>query len=103
LPVVPQISLFQIYKKFRETNEKSSFFISENTNRAFCKTFLENALLEPSSGEIGKTIVFCVSQNHAANITQYLKEYADKLFPINTILFCRAGNEQNRQRAANEG
>jgi type I restriction enzyme R subunit len=56
-------------------------FFSENTNRAFCKTFLENALLDPISGEIGKTIVFCVSQNHAANITQYLNEYADILFP----------------------
>jgi type I restriction enzyme R subunit len=56
-------------------------FFSENTNRAFCKTFLENALLDPISGEIGKTIVFCVSQNHAANIAQYLNEYADKLFP----------------------
>jgi type I restriction enzyme, R subunit len=56
-------------------------FFSENTNRAFCRTFLENALLDPISGEIGKTIVFCVSQNHAANITQYLNEYADTLFP----------------------
>jgi type I restriction enzyme, R subunit len=56
-------------------------FFSENTNRAFCRTFLENALLDPISGEIGKTIVFCVSQNHAANITQYLNEYADTSFP----------------------
>ncbi|MCY7348592.1 MAG: DEAD/DEAH box helicase family protein, partial [Pyrinomonadaceae bacterium] len=40
-------------------------FFSENTNRAFCKTFLENALRDPITGEIGKTIIFAVSQNHA--------------------------------------
>lgn len=56
-------------------------FFSENTNRAFCKAFLENAYRDPISGEIGKTIVFCVSQNHAAKITQILNEFADKMFP----------------------
>lgn len=59
--------------------EKKLF--SENTNRIFCKTFLDNAFLDPISGEIGKTIVFCVSQNHAAKITQILKEFADAKFP----------------------
>lgn len=56
-------------------------FFSENTNRAFCKAFLENALRDPISGEIGKTIIFCVSQNHAAKITQILNEMADQMFP----------------------
>ncbi|NPV39645.1 MAG: DEAD/DEAH box helicase family protein [Brevinematales bacterium] len=55
-------------------------FFSENTNRAFCKAFMENALRDPISGEIGKTIVFCVSQNHAAKITQILNEMADQMF-----------------------
>jgi len=59
--------------------EKKLF--SENTNRIFCKTFLENAFVDPISGEIGKTIAFCVSQNHAAKITQILNEFADKFFP----------------------
>lgn len=59
--------------------EKKLF--SENTNRIFCKTFLENAFVDPVSGEIGKTIAFCVSQNHAAKITQILNEFADKIFP----------------------
>ena len=59
--------------------EKKLF--SENTNRIFCKTFLENAFVDPISKEIGKTIVFCVSQNHAAKITQILNEFADKKFP----------------------
>jgi len=56
-------------------------FFSENTNRIFCKTFLENALRDPVTNEIGKTIVFCVSQNHAAKLTQILNEYADNMFP----------------------
>ncbi|GAB4287393.1 MAG: hypothetical protein Kow0068_13180 [Marinilabiliales bacterium] len=56
-------------------------FFSENTNRAFCKAFLENALKDPISEEIGKTIIFCVSQNHAAKITQILNEFANKMYP----------------------
>ena len=59
--------------------EKKLF--SENTNRIFCKTFLDNAFVDPISKEIGKTIVFCVSQNHAAKITQILNEFADQKFP----------------------
>ena len=56
-------------------------FFSENTNKLFCKTFLENALRDPITGEIGKTIVFAVSQHHAAKLTQILNEMADKIFP----------------------
>lgn len=59
--------------------EKKLF--SENTNRIFCKTFLDNAFVDPISKEIGKTIIFCVSQNHAAKITQILNELADQKFP----------------------
>ncbi len=56
-------------------------FFSPETNRVFCETFLQNALPDPISHEIGKSIVFCVSQNHAVKITQALNEIADKLFP----------------------
>jgi type I restriction enzyme R subunit len=56
-------------------------FFSDNTNNIFCKTFLENALRDPVTGEIGKSILFCVSQNHAAKVTQKLNEFADKMFP----------------------
>ncbi|MHC4692228.1 MAG: DEAD/DEAH box helicase family protein, partial [Planctomycetota bacterium] len=38
-------------------------FFSEETNKIFCEIFLKNALKDPISGEIGKTIVFCVSQD----------------------------------------
>ncbi len=56
-------------------------FFSENTNKILCETFLKNALLDPITGEVGKTIIFCVSQNHAAKVTQILNEFADQMFP----------------------
>ena len=56
-------------------------FFSEDTNRVLCKTFIENALTDPITGEIGKSIVFSVSQNHAAKLTQILNEMADQMFP----------------------
>jgi len=64
---------------YRKDFEKK--FFSDETNYVFCKTFLEHAMRDPISGEIGKTIVFCVSQDHAAKITQILNEIADKMFP----------------------
>jgi type I restriction enzyme R subunit len=62
-------------------DEYEKKFFSDNTNRAFCRVFLENALRDPVSGEIGKTIIFCVSQNHAAKIAQILNQYAHTMFP----------------------
>ena len=56
-------------------------FFSPATNQLFCKTFLENALRDPVSGEIGKSIVFAVSQNHAAKLTQVFNQMADRMFP----------------------
>ena len=56
-------------------------FFSEATNELFCKTFLQNALRDPISGELGKSIIFTVSQQHAARLTQILNVMADALFP----------------------
>jgi len=44
-------------------------------------TFLGNALRDPITGEIGKSIVFCVSQNHTLKIAQILNMFADQMFP----------------------
>ena len=65
---------------FRQREFEKRFF-SDATNQVFCKTFLENALRDPVSGEIGKSIVFAVSQNHAARLTQTLNEMADVMSP----------------------
>ncbi len=56
-------------------------FFSEKTNLIFCKSFLENALKDPITKEMGKSIVFCVSQKHARKITQILNRLADKIWP----------------------
>jgi type I restriction enzyme R subunit len=68
----------------KESYKQSEFekrFFSKATNQLFCKTFLENALRDPISGEIGKSIVFAVSQSHAAKLTQIFNEIADRMFP----------------------
>ena len=56
-------------------------FFSEKTNRIFCQTFLEHALCDPITREIGKTIIFAVSQNHARKLTEILNEFADQRYP----------------------
>lgn len=56
-------------------------FFSEATNRVFCEAFLKNALRDPVSGELGKSIVFAVSQFHATKLVQILNEIAHEMFP----------------------
>ena len=65
---------------FKQREFEKRFF-AEATNQLLCKTFLENALRDPVSGEIGKSIVFAVSQNHAAKLAQILNQMADRMFP----------------------
>lgn len=65
---------------FRQRQFEQRFF-SPATNQLFCKVFLENALRDPISGEIGKSIVFAVSQDHAARLTQIFNDMADRIFP----------------------
>ncbi len=55
-------------------------FFSDATNELFCKTFMENALRDPVSGELGKSIIYAVSQNHAAKLANILNLMADKMF-----------------------
>ncbi len=65
---------------FKQRQFEKRFF-SKTTNQLFCKTFLENALRDPVSGEIGKSIVFAVSQHHAGKLAQIFNEMADRMFP----------------------
>ncbi|MCX5817537.1 MAG: DEAD/DEAH box helicase family protein [Proteobacteria bacterium] len=65
---------------FKQREFEKRFF-ADATNQLFCKTFLENALRDPVSGEIGKSIIFTVSQNHAAKLAQILNQMADRMFP----------------------
>ncbi|MEO8254839.1 MAG: hypothetical protein ABI554_10690, partial [Flavobacterium sp.] len=80
---------YAVVKKTEEAEEEEIFvsrdfekkFFSKKTNAIFCKTFLEKALRDPITNEIGKTIIFAVSQNHARRLTEILNEFAEKLFP----------------------
>ncbi len=59
--------------------EKKVF--NEETNVAMCKAFIENGLYDPIAKKLGvelfgKSIVICVSQNHASRITNILNKLA---------------------------
>jgi type I restriction enzyme R subunit len=69
------------HKEAFQQREFEKRFFSPATNQLFCKTFLDHALRDPISGEIGKSIIFAVSQAHAARLTQILNLIADKMFP----------------------
>ncbi len=56
-------------------------FFNEETNHVFCETFMKYAAKDPLSGEIGKTIIFTVSQKHAEKIVQILNQIAMEQFP----------------------
>ena len=64
---------------FKKDFEKK--FKSEETNISFCRAFMDNAQRDPYTNEIGKTLIFCVSQKHAGKITQILNNIADKMYP----------------------
>lgn len=67
-------------QSFKQREFEKRFF-ADATNQLFCKTFLENALRDPVSGEVGKSIIFAVSQNHAATLAQIPNLMADRMFP----------------------
>ncbi len=70
---------------FNERHYERKFF-NEETNIAMCKAFIDNALFDPVAKELGvsllgKAIVFCVSQKHAAKITNILNRLAFEKWP----------------------
>lgn len=56
-------------------------FFSPETNLSFVRCFFENAKRDPISGEIGKTIFFCVSRAHCTELTQMLNVEAAARYP----------------------
>ena len=80
---------YAVVKPTEEGEETETFvsrdfekkFFSDKTNYVFCDTFFKKALRDPITNEIGKTIIFAVSQNHARKITEILNDIAEQLFP----------------------
>ncbi|MEO7904740.1 MAG: DEAD/DEAH box helicase family protein, partial [Candidatus Saccharimonadales bacterium] len=56
-------------------------FFNEKTNEVLARTFLDNADHDPISGEIGKSIIFAVSQAHAAKVVNILNKLAMEQWP----------------------
>lgn len=56
-------------------------YINDQTDEEFVKTFFNEAKKDPVSGEIGKSLFFCVSQAHCRDITRLLNNYAEKYYP----------------------
>ena len=56
-------------------------FFNQETNDVLARTFLEQADKDPISGEIGKSIIFAVSQNHAEKIVNTLNQLAMQAWP----------------------
>lgn len=54
---------------------------NERTNELFCNEFLNQAEIDPISGEVGKSLIFSVSQNHAAKLVNILNKLAHKRWP----------------------
>lgn len=59
---------------------------NEETNVAMCKAFIDNGLFDPIGENLGiplfgKSIVFCVTQKHAARITNILNKLAFEKWP----------------------
>ena len=69
-----------VEETFTQKDFEKKFF-SDNTNTIFCETFLKHAMRDPYTGETGKSLIFCVSQNHAAKVTQILNVLADRAYP----------------------
>lgn len=61
-------------------------FFNQETNIAMCKAFLDNGLLDPIAEKFdkplfGKSIIFCISQRHAAKVTNILNKLALSKWP----------------------
>ena len=72
-------------ERFNEKHYEKKIF-NEETNIAMCQALIENGLFDPVAKEMGiplfgKSIVFAVSQKHAARLTNILNKIAFQKWP----------------------
>ena len=75
----------EVSDKFKQKDYERKVF-NEETNIAMCKALLDNGLYDPIAQNLGiplfgKTIVFAVSQKHAARLTNILNKLALEKWP----------------------
>lgn len=74
-----------IDQTFNEKDYERKVF-NEETNVAMCRALIDNGLIDPVANQLGielfgKSIVFCVSQKHAARIANILNKLAFEKWP----------------------
>ncbi len=81
---------YSIHKVTEEEVEIEGVFVgkdyerkifNDKTNEVFCTEFLNQAETDPLSGEVGKSLIFTVSQSHAAKIVNILNRLAHERWP----------------------
>jgi type I restriction enzyme, R subunit len=82
---VSDVSGTEIEERFTEKHFEKKIF-NEETNIAMCQALVENGVYDPVAKELGiplfgKTIVFAVSQKHAARLTNILNKIAFQKWP----------------------
>ncbi len=75
----------ELEQRFSEKDYERKLF-NEETNIAMCRALLDNGMYDPISNDLGqslfgKTIVFAVSQKHAAKLTNILNKLAFQKWP----------------------
>lgn len=75
----------EVSESFKQKDYERKIF-NEETNIAMCKALLDNGLYDPIAKELGiplfgKSIVFAVSQKHAARLTNILNQLALEKWP----------------------
>ena len=75
----------EVNQIYTEKHYEKKFF-NEETNIAMCKAFLDNGMYDPMAQKygvtlFGKSIIFCVSQKHAARVTNILNRLAHDKWP----------------------
>ena len=55
--------------------------LSEEALRLFTAVFLDHALRDPVTGEVGKGLLFCANAEQAETAARFLNEYAGEKFP----------------------
>jgi type I restriction enzyme, R subunit len=70
----------EVEETFRIRDFERNVF-SESLNELMCDELIKTAKRDPLTDDFGKTIVYCISQNHASKITRYLNHIADQMWP----------------------
>ena len=77
---IDEITGEQVEETFKIRQLERKVF-SDSLNHLIVDEFLKTAKKDPITGEIGKSIIYCISQNHASKIARILNEVADKNWP----------------------